>query len=171
MSFIQGADGLENIVLRNGACLSIIERINLFRVSNWSSVSLNEYTAANGKTSKWRTLFLQMLEDIWSIDFLPLQIGLCDRTVDTCVAFLRTYHKWLNWIIDQCWYHLSESWYCPKCFWPKIKLHQFFQSMYFVRIFVTRLVDNSNQIERFFVIFLLRPIDVLECRLDWLRQF
>ena len=79
MSFIQGAAGLENIVLTNGACLSIIERINLFRMSNWSSVSLNEYTVANGKTSKWRTLFLQMLEDIWSIDFLPLQIGLVMR--------------------------------------------------------------------------------------------
>ena len=32
----------------SGGCLSITEKINLFRVSNWSSVSpLNEYTVAN----------------------------------------------------------------------------------------------------------------------------
>ena len=42
-----------------------------------------------GKTSEWRILFLQMLEDIWSINFLPLRVGLVmnDRYVDTCVAF------------------------------------------------------------------------------------
>ena len=52
IDFIQGAGGLVNFVLTNGACLSITERINLFRVSNWSSVSLNEYTVANGNVLK-----------------------------------------------------------------------------------------------------------------------
>ena len=52
MSFIQGAGGLMNFVLTSGACLSITERINLFRMSNWSSVSLNEYTIENGNVLK-----------------------------------------------------------------------------------------------------------------------
>ena len=48
MSFIQGAGGLVNFVLTSGWCLSVAEKINLFRVSNWSSVSsLNEYAVAN----------------------------------------------------------------------------------------------------------------------------
>ena len=52
MPFIQGAGGLVNFVLTSGACLSITERINLLRGSNWSSVSLNEYTVANGNVLK-----------------------------------------------------------------------------------------------------------------------
>ena len=52
MSFIQGAGGLVNFVLTSGACFSITEGINLFRVSNWSSVSSNEYTVENGHVLK-----------------------------------------------------------------------------------------------------------------------
>ena len=44
--------GLVNFVLLSGACLSITERINLFRMSNWLSVSLNEYTVLNDNNLK-----------------------------------------------------------------------------------------------------------------------
>ena len=52
MSFIQGAGGLVNFVLTIDACLSITERINWLIVFNWSSVSLNEHTVANGNVLK-----------------------------------------------------------------------------------------------------------------------
>ena len=52
MSFIQGASGLVKFFLTSGAYLSITDIINLFKVSNWSSVSLNEHTVQNGNVLK-----------------------------------------------------------------------------------------------------------------------
>ena len=149
MSFIQGADGLVNFKIKvfevSYEFITYFILVCRYVYDNIGSVIVTHLLLGRVKHLNRDFVFvLQMLEDRWPINLWPLQIKLCDRIGDACVVFFQTYHKSLNWIIGQCWYHLSELWYFPKCFRLKIFYITVFNSFNFLRIFGTRLVGNSS---------------------------
>ena len=111
MSFIQGAVGLVNFKMFQVSYEFITYFILVYRYvyDNIGSVMVTHLLLGRVKHLNGDlALALQMLEDRWSIKFWPLRIKLCNMIGDTCVVIFRTYHKSLNWIVGQCWYHLSD---------------------------------------------------------------
>ena len=94
-TFHAGRWWFANFVLTSGACLSITERINLFKVSNWSSVSLNEYTVgncnANGNVLKSFMLIFKIKLFQVSCEFITYFILVCQYVYDNVGSVVATY--------------------------------------------------------------------------------